>query len=150
MKLDPATAIILSMLLLGGLSNAATADTPLAGTSSGADGSAAPESIQVDGKVSRKISMAIGEETDHFVVTKQEDVDSSAGMKGTEYTVKTGDGKTYKCQIFEPSRLGKLVSFGTAAGADALCTDFTRGSPSQGTTNQANCNALLRAAHKCD
>ena len=36
MKLYPATAIILSMLLLGGLSNAATADTPLAG----ADGSA--------------------------------------------------------------------------------------------------------------
>ncbi len=94
--------------------------------------------------------MAIGEETDRFVVTKQEEVDSSAGMKGTEYTVKTDDGKTYKCQIFEPSRLGKIVSFGTAAGADALCTDFTQGSPSQGKTNQANCNALLRAAHKCD
>jgi len=125
------------------------------GTANATDGKpgAKPEpaaAIAVSDSAARKISMAIGEETDRFVVTKQEEVDSSAGMKGTEYTVKTDDGKTYKCQLFEPSRLGKIVSFGTAAGADALCTDFTQGSPSQGKTNQANCNALLRAAHKCD
>ncbi len=46
-------------------------------------------------------------------------MESSAGMKGTEYTVRTNGGMTYKCQILEPSRLGKLISFGTAGGADA-------------------------------
>lgn len=106
--------------------------------------------IAIGDKAAKKISMAIGEETDRFVVTRQEDVESSVGMKGTEYTVRTDGGKTYKCQILEPSKLGKLVSFGTAGGADALCTDFTKGSRDQGKTNQANCNALLRAAHKCD
>ena len=69
MKLYPATAIILSMLLLGGLSNAATADTPLAG----ADGSAAPESIQVDGKV------AVIEGIDHFVGAPIQACDLRAG-----------------------------------------------------------------------
>jgi hypothetical protein len=106
--------------------------------------------IAISDKAAKKISMAIGEETDRFVVTGQAGVDASAGMKGTEYTVSTDAGKTYKCQVLEPSKLGKLVSFGTAGGADALCTDFTRGSRDQGKTNQANCNALLRAAHKCD
>lgn len=104
----------------------------------------------ISDKAARKISMAIGEETSQFVVTRQEDVESSVGMKGTEYTVRTHGGKTYKCQILEPSKLGRIVTFGTAGGADALCTDFTKGSPNQGKTNQANCNALLRAAHKCD
>jgi len=106
--------------------------------------------VTISDKAAKKISMAIGEDTDRFVVTKQEDVESSAGMKGTEYTVRTNGGRTYKCQVLEPSRLGKLISFGTAGGADALCTDFTKGSPDRGKTNQANCNALLRAAHKCD
>lgn len=106
--------------------------------------------IAISDKAAKKISMAIGEDIDRFVVTRQEDVESSVGMKGTEYTVRTDGGKTYKCQILEPSKLGKLVSFGTAGGADALCTDFTKGSRDQGKTNQANCNALLRAAHKCD
>ena len=112
-----------------------------------------PESgtaIAIDDKARKKISMAIGEDTARFVVTKQEDVEASFGMKGTEYTVRTDGGKTFKCQVLEPSKLGKLVSFGTAGGADALCTDFTRGSRDQGKTNQASCNALLRAAHKCD
>ncbi|QND79589.1 hypothetical protein H4W19_14745 [Pseudoxanthomonas mexicana] len=113
-------------------------------------GSQPPVPVTVSDKAARKISMAIGEDTDRFVVTKQEDVESSAGTKGTEYTVRTDGGRTYKCQVLEPSRLGKLISFGTAGGADALCTDFTKGSPDRGKTNQANCNALLRAAHKCD
>ena len=106
--------------------------------------------VTISAKAAKKISMAIGEDTDRFVVTMQEDVESSVGMNGTEYTVRTNGGRTYKCQVLEPSKLGKIVSFGTAGGADALCTDFTKGSPDRGKTNQANCNALLRAAHKCD
>lgn len=121
------------------------------GKGGGSGASAGPTAaIAISDKAAKKISMAIGEDTDRFVVTRQEGIESPAGMKGTEYTVRTGSGKTYKCQILEPSKLGKLVSFGTAGGANALCTDFTRGSKSQGKTNQASCNALLRAAHKCD
>ncbi len=106
--------------------------------------------IPVDPKVAKKISMAIGEETDDFVVTGQDAVDASVGMKGTDYTIRTKNGKTFKCQILEPSRLGRIVTFGTVGSADALCTDFTKGSKDQGKTNQASCNALLRAARKCD
>ena len=106
--------------------------------------------IPVDPKVARKISMAIGEESANFVVTAQDSVDASVGMKGTDYTVRTNSGKTFKCQILEPSRLGKIVTFGTVGSADALCTDFTKGSKDRGKTNQASCNALLRAARKCD
>lgn len=119
----------------------------------GGNSSARPEpaaAVAISDKVAKKISMAIGEETDRFMVTRQEDVESSVGMKGTEYTVRTDGGKTYKCQVLEPSKLGKLVTFGMVGGADALCTDFTKGSRDHGKTNQANCNALLRAAHKCD
>lgn len=108
------------------------------------------KAIPVDPKVAKKISMAIGEETDRFIVTAQDAVDASVGMKGADYTVRTSSGKTFKCQILEPSRLGKIVTFGTVGSADALCTDFTPGSKDRGKTNQANCNALLRAARKCD
>ncbi len=112
-----------------------------------------PESaaaIAISDKAARKISMAIGEDTDRFVVTQHEDVEAAAGMQGTEYTVRTDGGRTFKCQILEPSKLGRIVTFGTAGGSDALCTDFTKGSKDQGKTNQASCNALLRAAHRCN
>jgi hypothetical protein len=122
------------------------------GTGNGAAGAAPKDraAIPVDPKVAKKISMAIGEETDDFVVTGQDAVDASVGMKGTDYTVRTSSGKTFKCQILEPSRLGKIVTFGTVGSADALCTDFTKGSKDRGKTNQASCNALLRAARKCE
>ncbi len=112
---------------------------------------AAGSAIAVGDKAMRKMSMAIGRETDQFIVTRQEPMAASpTGMKGTEYTVSTRDGSTYKCQILEPSKLGRIATLGMASGADALCTDFTKGAASQGKTNQANCNALLRAAKKCD
>ena len=106
--------------------------------------------LAVSDKVAKKISTAIGVEPSQFVVTAQEDVEANVGQRATEYTVHTNAGKTYKCQIIEASRLGRIATFGTAGSADALCTDFTKGSRDQGKTNQAACNALLRAAHKCD
>lgn len=106
--------------------------------------------IAVGDKIAKKISTAIGVEPSQFVVTAQESVEANVGQRATEYTVRTNAGKTYKCQIIEASRLGKIATFGTAGMADALCTDFTKGSRDQGKTNQAACNALLRAAHKCD
>ena len=96
------------------------------------------------------VFLTIGEETDAFTAVHPEDEDSPAGVLGTKYTVRTSSGKTYKCQTLESSGLGKIISFGAAGGADALCTNFTQGSRNQGKTNQINCNALLRAAHKCD
>lgn len=135
----------------GGKGRAAAAPAPAgkAGSATGAKPkSTAP--IAVSDKVAKKISSAIGVEPSQFVVTAQEDVEANAGQKATEYTVHTNGGKTYKCQIFEASRLGKIATFGTAGSSDALCTDFTKGSRDQGKTNQAACNALLRAAHKCD
>jgi hypothetical protein len=100
-------------------------------------------------KAEKKISMAIGEELTSFTITDQQKVDAPAGFDGTQYSVKTKAGKTFKCEILEPSGFGKAISFGMSSGAGAMCTDFTKGSKEQGKTNQANCNALLKAAGKC-
>ncbi len=103
----------------------------------------------VSSKTAKKISTAIGEEVEDFVVTKQEEVEAPAGFKGIEYTVETNGGKKYKCEILEPSKAGRALSFGMNTGGDAMCTDFTKGSKGKGKANQASCNALLRAAGKC-
>jgi hypothetical protein len=101
-------------------------------------------------KAEKKISMAIGEEVGGFTITDQQKVDAPAGFDGTQYSVKTKAGKTFKCEIMEPSGFGKAISFGMTSGAGAMCTDFTKGSKEQGKTNQASCNALLKAAGKCN
>ena len=100
-------------------------------------------------KVARKISQAIGEETSDFTIASQQQVEAPAGYDGTQYTVKTKAGKTYKCEILEPSGFGKAINWGMASGASAMCTDFTKGSKDKGKTNKASCNALLQAAGKC-
>jgi hypothetical protein len=100
-------------------------------------------------KAAKKISMAIGREVSDFSITSTEASEAPTGYNGTRYTVKTKDGSTYKCDILEPSGLGKFATWGMATGADAMCTDFTKGSGSAGKTNEASCNALLRAAGKC-
>ena len=100
-------------------------------------------------KAARKISQAIGEETSDFTIASQQQLEAPAGYDGTQYTVKTKAGKTYKCEILEPSGFGKAISWGMASGASAMCTDFTKGSKDKGKTNKASCNALLQAAGKC-
>ncbi len=100
-------------------------------------------------KAAKKISMSIGEEVSDFTIMNQQQVDAPAGYDGTQYTVKTKAGKTYKCEILEPSGFGKAMSWGMASGAGAMCTDFTKGSKDKGKTNKASCNDLLRAAGKC-
>jgi len=106
-------------------------------------------SSEDNGKAAKKISMAIGEDTSDFTITNQQQVEAPAGYDGTQYTVKTKAGKTYKCEILEPSGFGKAISWGMASGAGAMCTDFTKGSKDKGKTNKASCNALLQAAGKC-
>lgn len=100
-------------------------------------------------KAMKKISMAIGEETDRFTIASQQQTEAPTGYTGTQYTVKTKSGKTYKCEILEPSGFGKAMTWGMASGASAMCTDFTPGSKDKGKTNKASCNDLLRAAGKC-
>lgn len=100
-------------------------------------------------KAESKISMAIGREAGSFTVTGTEPTEAPTGYSGTRYSVKTADGATFKCDILEPSRLGKLATWGMASGADAMCTEFTPGSGNAGKTNAASCNDLLRAAGKC-
>lgn len=100
-------------------------------------------------KAQQKISMAIGQEIDQFKIASQVKIDAPAGYDGTQYSVKTSTGKTYKCDILEASGFGKVITFGTSTGAGAMCTDFTKGSADAGTTNKASCNALLKAAGRC-
>ncbi|MDO9161446.1 MAG: hypothetical protein Q8N35_02350 [Methylococcaceae bacterium] len=100
-------------------------------------------------KVENKISMAIGREIGNFKIVNSQSTDAPTGYNGMQYTVKTNDGATFKCEILEPSGLGKVATWGMASGADAMCTDFTKGSSDIGKTNNASCNALLRAAGKC-
>jgi hypothetical protein len=100
-------------------------------------------------KAEKKISMAIGQEVGGFSIADQQKTDAPTGFEGIQYTVKTKAGKTYKCDILEPSGFGKAISWGMASGASAMCTDFTQGSADRGKTNKASCNALLKAAGKC-
>lgn len=122
---------------------------PKASSSGAAAEAEATTPVGVNDKALKKISKAIGEEIGDFRVTKQEEVEAPTGYNGVQYTVLTNSGSKYKCEILEPSKLGKIASWGMGSGADAMCTDFTKGSQDKGKTNQASCNALLRAAGKC-
>ncbi len=129
-----------------------TSKTKTRNEASGASASAAPAAVEpapVTDKATKKISMAIGEEIGDFTVTAQEPTDAPKGYKGTQYTVMTNGGKKFKCDILEPSKLGKIATWGMGSGADAMCTDFTKGSSEKGKTNAASCNQLLKAAGKC-
>lgn len=106
-------------------------------------------SAQGSDKAEGKISMAIGREVGNFKITNAQAAEAPAGYNSMLYTVKTNDGATFKCEILEPSGLGKVATWGMASGADAMCTDFTKGSSDSGKTNAASCNALLKAAGKC-
>lgn len=110
---------------------------------------ASDTSAQGSNQAEKKISMAIGREIGNFTITNSQATEAPTGYNGMQYTVKTNDGATFKCEILEPSGLGKVATWGMASGAGAMCTDFTKGSSDIGKTNNASCNALLRAAGKC-
>ncbi len=121
----------------------------LVGCATSANKTSATPSAQAVDKAESKISMAIGREVGNFKITNSQATEAPAGYNGMQYTVKTDDGSTFKCEILEPSGFGKFATWGMASGADAMCTDFTKGSSTQGKTNSAACNALLKAAGKC-
>ena len=123
--------------------NNPTNDAPSTNKSAGA------ATAKDNSKAQQKISMAIGQEVSDFSIVSQINTDAPMGYVGTQYTVQTKRGKTYKCDILENSGFGKVMTFGTGTGAGAMCTDFTKGSKDAGKTNAASCNALLKAAGKC-
>lgn len=127
---------------------ATTAASPSASSESSSKAESKPAG-EDNSRAVKKISMAIGEEPSGFTIASQQSVEAPTGYNGTQYTVKTKSGKTYKCEILEPSGLGKAMTWGMASGASAMCTDFTPGSKDKGKTNKASCNDLLRAAGKC-
>ncbi|MDP2817390.1 MAG: hypothetical protein Q8O29_03750 [Polaromonas sp.] len=142
MKLTKLLPLML-LLPLSGIFHGCTTSSgsvPAASASAPSDGNS---------KAEKKISMAIGQEVGTFTIAGQQKIDSAGGTDGMQYTVKTKAGKTFKCDILEPSGFGKVMSWGMASGSSAMCTDFTAGSPDQGKTNKASCNALLKAAGKC-
>lgn len=125
-----------------------TSATPSAASDSGTRTESRP-AAEDNSRAVKKISMAIGEEPSGFTIASQQPIEAPTGYNGIQYTVKTKSGKTYKCEILEPSGLGKAMTWGMASGAGAMCTDFTPGSKDKGKTNKASCNDLLRAAGKC-
>lgn len=156
MKLKKLIALLLLLSLASTFSGCATnerkSSEPSEGSSANSNVSSNSEikAANADkGKAMQKISMAIGVETSGFNITSQQPVDAPGGYNGTQYTVKTSAGKTYKCEILEPSGFGKVMTWGMASGASAMCTDFTTGSKDRGKTNKASCNDLLKAAGKC-
>lgn len=132
------TAILIAMIAFISL-------TSLSGCASNPSNGAG----QDNSKAIKKISMAIGVETSEFAIVKQQASDAPTGYDGIEYTVKTTSGRTYKCEILEPSGVGKIATLGMASGADAMCTDFTPGGKDKGRADKPVCNALLKAAGKC-
>lgn len=136
-----------SAALYGCASSVNNASAPKETSSAGTPAQAA--TARDNSKAEKKISMAIGREISDFTIVNQISTDAPMGYEGTQYTVNTKNGKTYKCDILENSGFGKIMTFGTGTGAGAMCTDFTKGSVDAGKTNKASCNQLLRAAGKC-
>lgn len=143
MKLKKRISLLLLLSLSGAFYGCAS------GTGSASSAGSASAANDANGRAEQKISMAIAQEVGTFNITSQQAIESPGAMNATQYTVKTKAGKTFKCDIFEPSGFGKVMSFGMISGTNAVCTDFTAGSKDQGKTNQASCNAVLKAAGKC-
>lgn len=141
MKLKKLVPLVLLLSLSGAFYGCASGGASSTGSTSAAS--------DAGNKAEQKISMAIGQEVGTFSIASQQAIESPGAMNATQYTVKTKAGKTFKCDIFEPSGFGKVMSFGMISGTNAVCTDFTAGSADQGKTNKASCNALLKAAGKC-
>ncbi len=147
---------LITLIALLGLSSVfhgcATSGSTTAGNTAATESSGKTEkkdTAEDNDRAAKKISMAISEEVGDFTVISQQSIEAPGGYNGTQYTVKTKAGKTYKCEIMEPSGFGKVMTWGMASGAGAMCTDFTKGSKDKGKMNKASCNALLQAAGKC-
>ncbi len=90
-----------------------------------------------DDAIKQKTAFALGLKEGDFVISNRVD----DGVQ-TRYSVKTKAGKTYNCYV-----TGSVSAFGRNV-SDAICSapgkGGTAGSPG------TKCNALLKAANKCE
>lgn len=141
----PVSAVLSALILCG----CSTSSNSVSSSSGAKANSEMKTPSQDNSKAQQKISMAIGQEVGQFNITSQQKIDAPMGQNGAQYAVQTKAGKSYKCDIYEPSGFGNVVMWGAAVGSSAMCTDFTKGSADAGKTNAASCNALLKAANRC-
>jgi hypothetical protein len=89
--------------------------------------------------IEKNTAFALGVEHGAFTISNRED----DGVKST-YLVKTNAGKKYTCYVTGTvSVVGRVVS-------DAVCNEVGKSpKPTTGTT-APSCNALLKAAGKCN
>lgn len=93
--------------------------------------------------LTQRTTQALGLTPDRFTISNRTD----SGIR-TDYLVATRTGETYSCYVTGMfSVMGRTVS-------DAICTrmnsDGSRSATPAGAQSSRPCNALLRAAGKCD
>lgn len=104
----------------------------------------------------QRTALAIGRSVGQFTIA---DRNEETGGR-INYTVKTGDGVTYRCYLYGATGLQKAVSFGQIPHSDAICTALSSVKNSNGGQAPAasgqrpkgagvECNALLRSAGRC-
>lgn len=99
-----------------------------------------------------RTSQAIGRQVGSFTIS---DRNEEAGGR-INYVAQSRDGSRWQCSLYSPTGFQKAMTFGMTPDSDALCTQMS-GGPSTGSANRpnhatspsANCNALLRAAGRC-
>ncbi|MDB6062331.1 MAG: hypothetical protein JWM78_2434 [Verrucomicrobiaceae bacterium] len=91
-----------------------------------------------DDAIEKNTAFALGIEKGTFTISNRE----NEGVKST-YLVNTNTGKKYSCYVTGAvSMVGRTVS-------DAMCNEVGKPVKESGETN-ASCNALLKAAGKCN
>lgn len=112
--------------------------------------------ITQDG-LEQRTAQAIGRSVGQFSIT-----DRSEETGGRiNYTVNTRDGAAYRCYLYGATGFQKAMSFGQIPHSDAICTAMVAGkgksgphghaaSEPKGRSTDGECNALLRAAGRCE
>jgi hypothetical protein len=92
-----------------------------------------------DDAIEKNTAFALGIEKGTFTISNRED----EGLKST-YQVNTKSGKRYRCYVTGTvSVLGRVVS-------DAICNEDVKPAKQATGTSKQSCNALLKAAGKCN
>jgi hypothetical protein len=89
--------------------------------------------------IERNTATTLGLEKGNFTISNRED----DGVKSS-YAVKTTAGRKYSCYVTGTvSVMGRVVS-------DAVCNEVGKSAKPMAATSSTSCNALLKAAGKCN
>lgn len=89
--------------------------------------------------IERNTAATLGLEKGNFTISNRED----DGVKSS-YAVKTNAGRKYSCYVTGTvSVMGRVVS-------DAVCNEVGKSAKPMTATSSTSCNALLKAAGKCN